>query len=514
MQHPTILKLGTRGSLLAIAQSRLVARDIERRWPSLSIQLATRETRGDRNQKVSLKLVDDPDFFAAELDAALLDGEVDFCVHSLKDVAGERPAGLITAAIPQRENPREVILFRPDIIDRLRQGVTLTIGTSSRRRTLNIGEFLPKALPQFDNPPRIAFADLRGPVDQRLKRVVTENQPRPNQLDGVVLALAGLQRLWADPDGRRTIQPLISELRWMVLPLSLCPAAPGQGALAIECRADDRRCRERLGALHDPLTARLVKQELDLVATEPPEQQQTFGATAVASNACGTLMWARGRRQSDSGQTETVQQTIWPAPPRPTAAVGWNGHDWGKLSRAWPLPLAVVPASLRAVFIAHSRALPKNFELPTTTRVWVSGTASWYRLAERGIWVEGCGDNLGFGDLVPTLRAGVLQLPALDQWTALTHEAAVPSWKHSGVGRVLASYRIGIEANTELRRQIGDSTHFYWGSVQQFEALQSWLPVNAQHACGTGKTLQALRLAGLDRVQPFPSRKDWQQWLG
>jgi len=262
------------------------------------------------------------------------------------------------------------------------------------------------------------------------------------------------------------------------------------------------------------LTARLVKQELDLVATEPPEQQQTFGATAVASNACGTLMWARGRRQSDSGQTETVQQTIWPAPPRPTAAVGWNGHDWGKLSRAWPLPLAVVPASLRAVFIAHSRALPINFELPATTRVWVSGSASWYRLAERGIWVEGCGDNLGFGDLVPTLRAGVLQLPALDQWTALTHEAAVPSWKHSGVGRVLASYRIGIEANTELRRQIGDSTHFYWGSVQQFEALQSWLPVNAQHACGTGKTLQALRLAGLDRVQPFPSRKDWQQWLG
>jgi hypothetical protein len=95
-----------------------------------------------------------------------------------------------------------------------------------------------------------------------------------------------------------------------------------------------------------------------------------------------------------------VQQTIWPAPPRPTAAVGWNGHDLGKLSRAWPLPLAVVPANPRAVFIAHSRALPEKLELPTTTRVWVSGTASWYRLAERGIWVEGCGDNLGFHDLV------------------------------------------------------------------------------------------------------------------
>ncbi len=133
-----------------------------------------------------------------------------------------------------------------------------------------------------------------------MKRVVTGNRPRPDQLDGVVLALAGLQRLWADPDGRRTIRPLISKLRWMVLPLSLCPAAPGQGALAIECRADDQRCREHLGALHDPETARLVKQELDLVAAEPAEQRQTFGATAVASNACGTLMWVRGCRPSDS----------------------------------------------------------------------------------------------------------------------------------------------------------------------------------------------------------------------
>ena len=480
----------------------------------MSIQLAVRETRGDRIQNVSLKQVNDPDFFAAELDAALLNGEVDFCVHSLKDVVGERPAGLITAAIPQRENPRDVILFRPDIVDRLRQEAKLTIGTSSRRRTLNIGEFLPKALPQFGKPARIAFADIRGPVDQRLKRVVTGHQPAPDQLDGVVLALAGLQRLWADPDGRRAIQPLISELRLMVLPLSLCPAAPGQGALAIECRADDQPCRECLSALHDPLTARLVKQELDLVATESPEQRQTFGATAVASNACGTLTWARGRRLSDSGQTEKVKQTIWPAPPRPTAAVGWNGRDWGELGRAWPIPLAVVPASLHAVFVAHWRALPSKLELPATTRVWVSGTASWYRLAQRGIWVEGCGDNLGFHDLVSTLRAGVLQLPALDQWTALTHEAAVPSWKHSGVGQVLASYRIGIETNPELRQSVGNSTHFYWGSVQQFEALKSWVPVNAHHACGTGKTLQALRLAGLDRVQPFPSREDWQQWLG
>ncbi len=509
MPDSTILKLGTRRSRLAIAQSRLVARQLRRRWPSLSIQLAARDTRGDRNQDVSLKQVNDPDFFSADLDEALLNGEVDFCVHSLKDIAGERPAQLVTAAIPQRENPRDVILFRPDVIDRLRQGATLTIGTSSRRRTLNIAEFLPQALPRFGNAPRIAFADLRGPVDERLQRVGTGHR----QLDGVVLALAGLQRLWADPDGRQSIRPLIRQLRWMVLPLSLCPAAPGQGALAIECRADDQRCREYLGALHDPETARLVKRELDYIAAEPAEQRQTIGATAVASDACGTLMWIRGRRQTAAGKIETEQRAIWAAPPRPAAAVAWDGRDWGKLSHPLYFPLDLDPARLQAVFIAHPRALPDAFALPETARVWVSGSASWYRLAQRGIWVEGCGDNLGFRDLVPTLRASVLQLPSLDQWTSLTHEAAVASWEDSGIGQVLASYRISVKARPELRQRVGDSTHFYWGSVQQFEALQSWLPVNAHHACGTGKTLQALRRAGLDQVQPFPSRKDWQQWL-
>ncbi len=88
MPDSTILKLGTRRSRLAIAQSRLVAQQLRRRWPSLSIQLAARDTRGDRNQDVSLKQVNDPDFFSADLDEALLNGEVDFCVHSLKDIAG------------------------------------------------------------------------------------------------------------------------------------------------------------------------------------------------------------------------------------------------------------------------------------------------------------------------------------------------------------------------------------------------------------------------------------------
>ena len=96
------LRLGTRPSLLAIAQSRLVARALERRYPELGVELVNVCTRGDRDRHTPLTRVNDPGFFAAELDEALRGGDVDFCVHSYKDLGPDRPADIALAAIPPR----------------------------------------------------------------------------------------------------------------------------------------------------------------------------------------------------------------------------------------------------------------------------------------------------------------------------------------------------------------------------------------------------------------------------
>ena len=108
------LRLGTRGSLLAMAQSRLVASALQRLHPDRPVDVMTVSTRGDRNLGVPLQDVRDPDFFSAELDEALLAGDVDFCVHSLKDLPAVRHAGIVRAALPSRENPRDVIVWRRD----------------------------------------------------------------------------------------------------------------------------------------------------------------------------------------------------------------------------------------------------------------------------------------------------------------------------------------------------------------------------------------------------------------
>ena len=116
------LRLGTRNSLLALAQSRLVANALHREHPELQVSLVPVETRGDRDQRIPLSEVRDADFFSAELDAALLHHEVDFCVHSLKDLGESRPDGILKIAIPARENPRDMIIFRADVMKRLKDG--------------------------------------------------------------------------------------------------------------------------------------------------------------------------------------------------------------------------------------------------------------------------------------------------------------------------------------------------------------------------------------------------------
>src|ERR1700722_18517141 len=128
-----VLKLGTRRSVLARAQSAAVARHLERlhAGAGLSVELVGIETRGDRIQDRPLSSVDGKEFFTAEIDTALLDGAIDFTVHSYKDLSLERTPRLRLAAVPRREPPFDIALFARDVPERLAAGLGLTLGTSS-----------------------------------------------------------------------------------------------------------------------------------------------------------------------------------------------------------------------------------------------------------------------------------------------------------------------------------------------------------------------------------------------
>ncbi len=496
------LRLGTRGSLLAVAQSRQVAERLRQHHRELQVELVTVETAGDLDQATPLKSVANPGFFSDELQSVLRAGTVDAVVHSRKDLPTGLPSDLPVTAMPLRANPRDVVVFRADVEERLKRGQTLRIGTSSNRREKFVLQFLAEHLPAFTKPPVLEAHSLRGPVDQRLHKLRDKD---PAGLDGVVLALAGLERLWSDIDGRNAIADELKNRRWMVLPLEACPAAPGQGALALQTRREDTQTQSLVAPLHDANTARLVEEEYAAVASLAPERRNSAAATAIDMPNLDTLLFLR------TADHHSIGQVAWPRPPTPVTALPWDSTEWMSQQQAEEIACDALPDG--PVFVANARAAHASMPSLSNRRVWVSGLPSWRTLAERGVWVEGCADSLGFASIVPTLTVPVLGLPPLTDWLVLTRNGAEHSWRGSGVHRVLGTYRLRPrEPDAAERAAVAAATHYYWSSVRQYDTFAKNTARGAHHACGPGKTAAGLMAKGL-APDVFPSREAWRQWL-
>lgn len=507
------LRLGTRRSTLAWAQSLWVAERLRTAHDALEIELVPIETRGDRITDVPLREMEGKEFFSAELDAALLASRVDLTVHSLKDLSLERPEGIALAAVPSRENPRDAILFAGDVLQRLEQGTEIRIGTSAPRRRENVAPFLATALPGGGNA-RLSWLEIRGNVDTRIARL-REPDSSERRLDAVVLALAGLVRLWRDEradGGRERLRRLLDGLRWMVLPLAECPTAPGQGALAVECREIDALTMSLLRTLHDEASARQVDEERAVLARYGAGCHQRFGATCITHPACGNVLYVRGSAADDRALDEVRWLSLPKAPA--SRAVAWDGmraREAAFLDTSAELELdSALFMSEAPVFIAHSRALLEGSEARMAgRRVWTSGVQSWRRLAARGVWVEGCADGLGFDWITSTLEEPVLGLPALDDWQILTHAAAIETWQR---GQVIGTYTLP-HAEAHAIDNAANITHAFWATGSQFRELQAPLPASVEHACGPGRTADLIRASGVRKLTVFPSVDEWRRWL-
>jgi hydroxymethylbilane synthase len=231
------LRIGTRGSLLALQQSQWVRDELTRNWPELTVELQVIKTTGDKILDVPLAKVGGKGLFVKEIEDALQAGEVDLAVHSMKDMPARLPDGLIIAAIPQREDPRDVLVAHGgSSLEQLPRQAR--IGTSSLRRAAQA-----KAI-----RPDLRIENLRGNLDTRLRKA------EEGQYDAVILAAAGLHRMgW-----QKRITHYLPPERFL--------PAVGQGALGIEARADDAEVLAFLKRLHNPATAVTVTAERSFLA--------------------------------------------------------------------------------------------------------------------------------------------------------------------------------------------------------------------------------------------------------
>lgn len=244
------LRLGTRGSALALAQARKVAAAIEtaQRWPDGWVQVVEITTTGDKVKDRPLAEIGGKGLWTKELDRALLDGEVDFCVHSMKDVESVRPREIHIAAVRPRGDVRDRLIGAGKITE-LKEGAV--VGTSSPRRKAQLLRMRPD----------LKIVNLRGNVETRLAKVESD------EIDATLLSCAGLKRLGIDVG--------------TAIPTEVMLPAPGQAVIGMECRTNDTRTQSVLTTVNNQITYDCVMAERAFTGTLGAECASPVAAFCV-----------------------------------------------------------------------------------------------------------------------------------------------------------------------------------------------------------------------------------------
>lgn len=254
--------VGSRQSALALTQTGQVIEDLRRlaKENGMDVDFKVKKivTKGDRILDVTLSKVGGKGLFVKEIEQAMLDGEIDMAVHSMKDMPSILPEGLTTGAVPRRKDPRDCLVsFEANNLDSLPQGAK--VGTSSLRRSSQLKKYRPDLQLEW----------IRGNIDSRLRKL--EN----GDYQAIILAAAGLQRMgWED-----RITSFLS--------IETCLPAVGQGALGIECREEDTELLSLLALYNDEETSRTVAAERKYLSELNGGCQVPIGAYAVLKEAQG-----------------------------------------------------------------------------------------------------------------------------------------------------------------------------------------------------------------------------------
>jgi hydroxymethylbilane synthase/uroporphyrinogen III methyltransferase/synthase len=271
-----IIKVGTRGSKLALAQTAYVIEKLKEAYPDESFETVVIRTTGDRHGEVSLDAIGTKGVFVDAIEEALIGGEIQMAVHSMKDMPDETAEGLVFAKPWKREDPRDVLILR-EAASLAALPPHAVIATGSKRRAFSLMRLRPD----------LNIVPIRGNIDTRIRKM------HEQKLDGIVLAAAGLKRL-----GRE------SEITQYLSVEEMIPA-PAQGVLAIELRADDTALLAKVNALSDAKTEREVRAERGFLKGIGGDCHLPIGAFADTAED-GTLTLRALFGSADGSSLKTV----------------------------------------------------------------------------------------------------------------------------------------------------------------------------------------------------------------
>ena len=468
--------IGTRGSLLALTQTRQVVNQLDNIGaPSTKIQIIT--TRGDKDNQVSLTEMEGKDFFTKELDQALLAKEVDMVVHSYKDLGSDRPLGIELGAVTERIYAHDVLLCRKNTIDALKRHdlSQFRVGTCSPRRAYNLEKYLGEFLP-FGESIQISVEPLRGNVTTRIEKLNEEC------FEGIVLALAGLERLAMEPE----LILLLEGLDYMVLPRSVFTPAAAQGALAIEIRENcPTELRQAVKKLNHVVTQEEVSREKSIFQSYGGGCQLAVGIHVQKKKEFFLLM----EKGFHSGETISQCRLIGKRPPPKGRGmvVGFSCDElMDKITCKFDSEDFLGKSF--SLLVTSSYCLSALEQFSSCQKLFSSGTQTHKKMAKKGYWVNLCGDSLGEDEILHLLESNVLKnMGQVEKTYVLTGKGSV-----SQIGSTIYCYERVIKdfENDSLREKLETIDSFYWTSFPQYQMYLAHFPFIAhrQHTCGLGKT--------------------------
>ena len=375
----------SRKSDLAVIQAHEFGEVLLSKYPSLKINYITKNTSGDIDLKTPLSQMPSEGVFTNDLRDDLIKKNCDLIIHSWKDLPLDLGNQTEVAITLDRADPRDLLFIKKNSIQKINQNSSISIFSSSPRRQYNLESFVKNYLPfEIKN---ITFENIRGNILTRFKKFLDGN------VDGFVVAKAAIDRLiMADqndfPDLRNNLLSHISECLWTVIPLSVNPASPGQGALAVEIRSDDSNLRKLLSEINneaDYANVILERQELQKYGGGC---HQKIGVSFLNTHF-GKVKYSKGESENGSAFYE---KTIFKN--NNSLVVKAKSYD-----EIFPLEISdysffsriIIERSCKelselkdkCIWISRESALPKNTNIDSSNIIWVSGLETWKKIAKR-----------------------------------------------------------------------------------------------------------------------------------
>jgi len=501
------MRIICRDSRLSLLQAELVKQKIQSVDPGISVQITGTSSRGDRELSVPLSSLDGTDFFTQELFDALQRGEADIAVHSLKDMSAPHFFSHDAFAVVDREDVRDIAIFNPDVVEKIKSGQTIIVGTCSPRREEMAVVFLKKALPQLHDQISIEIRPIRGNVEGRLKQL------NDGSYDATILATAGINRLLRSEidsglqeTGNLLVRELLKDKLLMLLPLFECVPAPCQGAIVAEADPSNEAAVNLLRRINHPQLFAEAAAEKKRAYQYGTGCLQKFGVATIHSRQQSYLYAAgedsRGRRFSEwSNLPDAINE----------ASLLFSSTDCMKDFFTYDWKEEQIHIQQPVVFVANYKSLqqPVVAKQLTQKNVWASGTKTWLELAKLGVWVQGSADALGFETLQSVWQMPLFEIEINDV-CILTHVKAAERWRAKGYHAV-ANYRLEPTDYSWLREQVAAASHLFWSSYAQYEQYGHYAKPEAVHLCAGGETAVLLTEEGLE-PQVFPTIKSFEQW--